>query len=675
MVAPIAVTPAAFSASTVYLKSSVQADSVAARGQSVSLNVSSDQTQVFVVSDPSGRARALGISIPGGVYGGAAADGSTTVKAMFLFVPGFPRATPGAAALALSQVEQLSCFKTLSATATSVLSTQPLDALLQSSDFASGLSACVDTYFRSPGFGVVSGLLGDAAITWQMPVNGIELERTGSPGRRVFVLRNYAYRAVDLYRRAFMADGNWSAPELVQSAIGGGSKMSWGSFATGILPSPTVFSDSRPFPYPANRAEYWVIGQSKLAISAPPAGIPSVSGAALWGTYWTYGIEPAIDLAFPFMTSSCIEGVMKAGWDLLKLGETLSASVNSVDEFSKALLNSTATLVDYAYQSGDGLAKCVDPSTVASKTIAGTILKAVGAGFAGFNYTGLLMSVTVSTATAASYDFELDSYALRGVSGSGQSGVVGQQLSAPLSVQLVDAAGGPVVGAKVYWGVASGGGSLSSSPTTTDVSGIARTSWTLGTTVGEQRATAEAYATSDIVTFTASALSASVTISGRITASSQPLSGVALSATGGPPAAMSGTDGTYLIAASTGYSGSVTPLKAGCTFAPASRSYANVTSSQTGQDFVATCGAGTGGLSLSVVGLPTNVAGNVTAAGPAGVSVNFTTSALQSGLPAGVYTITAAQVVAGGQTCVPNPASQVATIVAGATTSATVVYT
>ncbi len=89
---------------------------------------------------------------------------------------------------------------------------------------------------------------------------------------------------------------------------------------------------------------------------------------------------------------------------------------------------------------------------------------------------------------------------LRRHAGSGQTSPVGTRLPTPISVQVLDQAGDPVVGADVMWRVVSAsspfGGpgpsvsSASGEPTSpisfTDQDGVAETSWVLGTQAGPQ---------------------------------------------------------------------------------------------------------------------------------------------------------------------------------------------
>ncbi|CAN5621318.1 hypothetical protein BH23GEM3_BH23GEM3_17800 [soil metagenome] len=68
---------------------------------------------------------------------------------------------------------------------------------------------------------------------------------------------------------------------------------------------------------------------------------------------------------------------------------------------------------------------------------------------------------------------------------------VGTPLSDSLAVRVLDAHDNPVPGVAVAWSVSAGGGSVSPGESHTDAAGVARTSWTLGTTVGENRVGAQ----------------------------------------------------------------------------------------------------------------------------------------------------------------------------------------
>jgi len=68
--------------------------------------------------------------------------------------------------------------------------------------------------------------------------------------------------------------------------------------------------------------------------------------------------------------------------------------------------------------------------------------------------------------------------------GNNQAGVAGAALAAPISVTVLDQDGDPMSGVSVTFAVTAGGGSLGAPNATTNASGVASTTWTLGTTAG-----------------------------------------------------------------------------------------------------------------------------------------------------------------------------------------------
>jgi hypothetical protein len=89
------------------------------------------------------------------------------------------------------------------------------------------------------------------------------------------------------------------------------------------------------------------------------------------------------------------------------------------------------------------------------------------------------------------------------------SATVGTQV--PLSVKVTDASGQAVKGTAVQWAVTGGGGSIAPASSTTDATGVATATWTLGNAAGTQTATASfdgAHSVTFTVTATAGAPSA-----------------------------------------------------------------------------------------------------------------------------------------------------------------------
>jgi hypothetical protein len=81
------------------------------------------------------------------------------------------------------------------------------------------------------------------------------------------------------------------------------------------------------------------------------------------------------------------------------------------------------------------------------------------------------------------------------------------------------------------------------------------------------------------------------------------------------------------------------------------------------------------GLTVTIDGLPSGAAGDVTVTGPGGFSQNITSTQTFSDLTPGTYTIAANTVSSGGSDYSPNPPSQTAAVVTGSVATAGVSYT
>jgi hypothetical protein len=94
---------------------------------------------------------------------------------------------------------------------------------------------------------------------------------------------------------------------------------------------------------------------------------------------------------------------------------------------------------------------------------------------------------------------------LRIVSGNGQTGAPGEQLSDPLIVEMLDAEGNPVTNGLILFEVTQGGGSVSRETSRTNLQGRAQVRWILGPEAGGQQVTASAAGSVFTVTFGATA--------------------------------------------------------------------------------------------------------------------------------------------------------------------------
>ncbi len=110
-------------------------------------------------------------------------------------------------------------------------------------------------------------------------------------------------------------------------------------------------------------------------------------------------------------------------------------------------------------------------------------------------------------------------------SGNAQSGIVGTNLAAPLVVKVAASDGVGVAGSTVNFAVATGGGSVANASVVSDASGLAQTTWKLGTGIGAQSVTASSGTlTNSPLTFTATAQAATAT---KLVVTTQPVNGVA----------------------------------------------------------------------------------------------------------------------------------------------------
>jgi hypothetical protein len=90
--------------------------------------------------------------------------------------------------------------------------------------------------------------------------------------------------------------------------------------------------------------------------------------------------------------------------------------------------------------------------------------------------------------------------------------------------------------------------------------------------------------------------------------------------------------------------------------------------------FAITCPATTGGLTVTITGLPSGTDAAVTVTGPDRFSAQLTATRTLTGLTPGPYSLAASEVSSGNSRYPPTPATQSVSVAAGATASATVTY-
>lgn len=89
--------------------------------------------------------------------------------------------------------------------------------------------------------------------------------------------------------------------------------------------------------------------------------------------------------------------------------------------------------------------------------------------------------------------------AVKTQAGDAQTGVVGAALGLPLAVVVTDKDGKTISGARVDWDVGPGSGTVSPTRSAADARGVATTVWTLGTTAGTARVSAQVNGVTPVV--------------------------------------------------------------------------------------------------------------------------------------------------------------------------------
>ncbi len=206
-------------------------------------------------------------------------------------------------------------------------------------------------------------------------------------------------------------------------------------------------------------------GVASLTITGQPTH--EIAGTVLAPAIVVQAKDASGNLATSFNGTVSLSFGANAGGDTLR-GTTSVAAVGGVATFANVSLNRAAS----------GYKLVANASGLSSDTSA---------------------AFAVSNAAAAAITASAGS--------SGQTGLVGTLLPTPLAVIVTDAYGNPVTGAPVTWVVSAGGGSLGTTASTTNSSGVASTTWTLGASAGTATVTAtSALLPASPVTFASTAI-------------------------------------------------------------------------------------------------------------------------------------------------------------------------
>ena len=155
---------------------------------------------------------------------------------------------------------------------------------------------------------------------------------------------------------------------------------------------------------------------------------------------------------------------------LAAIGATQQLTAAVKDQNGRALANAGVT-----WTTSSAAVVTVNPTGLVTAVANGSAEVSVTSGSATTN-----VPVTVAQAVTQ----------LVTVSGDAQTATVGQALAQPVVAMLQDANAHAIAGVSVGFAAAAGSGSVGSASATTDASGQAQTTWTLGQTAGSQTATA-----------------------------------------------------------------------------------------------------------------------------------------------------------------------------------------
>ena len=164
---------------------------------------------------------------------------------------------------------------------------------------------------------------------------------------------------------------------------------------------------------------------------------------------------------------------------VVKVTDTQNRSVAGAEVVFEFTANGSVANPDTVSTNADGIAWSHLVLGTVPGRVTGTVKVPVDAGV-----TPVEAAIT-ATATPS------DANGIALVSGDAQTGPVGTQLPAPLVVAVTDQFGNPISGISVQWSV-TGGGSVSSDASVTDVNGQASVTRTLGPAAGAQTAVATA---------------------------------------------------------------------------------------------------------------------------------------------------------------------------------------
>ncbi|MEW5930387.1 MAG: Ig-like domain-containing protein [Gemmatimonadota bacterium] len=302
----------------------------------------------------------------------------------------------------------------------------------------------------------------------------------------------------------FSASGTVGAAANLTKTAGDGQTATVGS-AVATAPSVTV-TDQYGNPVAGVSVTFAASGNGSVTGSPATTDASGVATVGSWTLATTAGANTLTASAGALSTSFTATGTVGAAANIARTagdGQTAGVgtavatapSVTITDQYGNPVAGVSVTFAASGNGSVTGSPATTDASGVAT---AGSWTLATTAGANTLTATaGALSTTFTATGTVGA------AANIAKTAGDGQTAGVGAAVATAPSVTITDQYGNPVAGVSVTF-AASGNGSVTGSPATTDASGVATVgSWTLGTTVGANTLTATAGALS--TTFSATA--------------------------------------------------------------------------------------------------------------------------------------------------------------------------
>ena len=211
---------------------------------------------------------------------------------------------------------------------------------------------------------------------------------------------------------------------------------------------------------------------------SPLAGLTQLTWLRLYGT----GVSDVSPLA----------GLTQLTW--LNLGDTGVSDVSPLAGLTQL------TELDLR---GTGVS---DVSPLLGLNLTGTSWSSIGLRLTGSPLSYASLHTHIPALQAKGIEVEFDNVAhpaLLKTSGNGQEGAPAATLKTPFVVEAMDEHGKPIVGIPVQFDILAGGGMLSAQTATTDAQGIARVTFTLGSSQGVNKVNASSEGIQSWVLFTA----------------------------------------------------------------------------------------------------------------------------------------------------------------------------